>query len=82
MLHRTLTLELASGKSLKLRSTSDGMEVTLGKAKTLLTSDEIKELQGAIAEVGRVGFKPQPAPIQKAPIQKMQVDDDLPINPQ
>lgn len=82
MLHRTLTLELTSGKSLKLRSTSDGMEVTLGKAKTLLTVDEIRELQGAIAEVGGSRSKPQPAPIQPTPKPRMKVDDDLPINPQ
>lgn len=85
MLHRTLTLELDSGKSLKLQSTVEGMEVTLGKAKTPLTFDEVRELQGAIQEIA--GSKPRPPAVQPTPVRhsarpKLGADDDLPINPQ
>ena len=82
MLHRTLTLELACGKLLKLQSTPDGMEVALGKANAVLTHDEVRELQGAIQEIG--GSRPRPPAVQPAPMRKPRLgsDSDLPINPQ
>jgi len=85
MLRRTLLLELESGKTLKLRSTEEGLEVTLGKAKALLSPAEVQELQGALREVagGPVVQRQQVTqPPRRDNLRGIDGHDDVPTNPQ
>ena len=86
MLRRTLYLELESGRTIKLSSTEEGMEITLGKAQAMLTSAEVAELQGAIREVSGSGPVQQRQAVTRPPAKPDNlrgVDGyDVPINPQ
>jgi len=84
MLKRTLLLELESGKTLKLRSTDEGLEVTLGKAKALLTTEEVGELQGALREIAGGPVVQRQQMTQPPKVDNLRGVDghDVPINPQ
>ena len=84
MLRRTLLLELKSGKTLKLRSVDEGLEVTLGKAKAMLTAEEVGELQSALREIagGPVVQRQQITPPPKRDNLRGLDGHDVPINPQ
>ena len=67
MIRRTLTLELESGKALTVRSVEEGLQLALGKAETILTAEEVSELQAALREVAGSGGPASVTPVQPPP---------------